>query len=200
MLVAALLAPPAAAPQASRPQPQPAADQPAERLARPGLPNLGRVTPALLRGAQPTAAGFDELRKLGVEVVVDLNTSRKHIKKERALVETRGMLYVSLPWSAFSHPEDAQVSAFLRLVRRQPAPKVFVHCKHGADRTGTFIALYRIAEHGWTPQQALEEMESFHFHGRLYGHLKRYIRAFPARAAAEPSLTGRPAAETTGRQ
>lgn len=174
----------------------PATSQPpaaAERLTVPGLPNLGRVSPNLYRGAQPKAAGYDQLQRLGVGIVVDFNTGRQHIARESAAVEARGMRYLSIPWSASARPSDAQVAEFFRLLRENDGRKIFVHCKHGADRTGTMIALYRISEESWTPQQALDEMEAFHFHGFLYRHLKRYVREFPARAASQPLLTARPA-------
>jgi hypothetical protein len=35
---------------------------------------------------------------------------------------------------------------------------VLVHCHHGADRTGTMCALYRIAIQGWTKEDAIQEM------------------------------------------
>ena len=37
---------------------------------------------------------------------------------------------------------------------------VFVHCKRGADRTGTVIACYRIAHDGWKRELALKEAKS----------------------------------------
>jgi len=36
--------------------------------------------------------------------------------------------------------------------------KVFVHCRFGDDRTGVFVAAYRMAFDGWPAQQAMEEM------------------------------------------
>lgn len=38
----------------------------------------------------------------------------------------------------------------------------YVHCKHGKDRTGMFVAKYRV-ENGWDPQKALDEAVSFGF-------------------------------------
>src|ERR1700752_2274371 len=37
-----------------------------------GIPHFGQVTPNLYRGAQPSAEGIAELKKMGVEVVVNL--------------------------------------------------------------------------------------------------------------------------------
>lgn len=157
------------------------APQFAEKLERPGLPNLGRINGKLYRGGQPEPAGYDHLSELGIELVIDLNTSRKGIARERAAVESRGMRYVSLPWSSRSRPSDEQVKEFLRLIGEEH--KTFVHCRHGSDRTGVMIALHRILREGWTPERALEEMNYFGFHGFWYGHLKQYVRETSARLA-----------------
>jgi protein tyrosine/serine phosphatase len=179
--------------------PSPAAEAAAAvKLKEPGLPNLGRVNQRLYRGGQPEAKGFDALRRLGVEIVVDLNTSQDAIRRERAEVESRGMRYLSIPWSARSLPSKEQVEEFLRLTRDHPRTRIFVHCHHGADRTGVMVAAYRMAFEGWTPEQALAEMERFKFHGFWYRHLKQYVRDFPALLRSDPefisalSLASRP--------
>jgi len=43
----------------------------AVKLDRPGLPNLFKVNARLYRGAQPTAEGIKELKKLGVKTLRD---------------------------------------------------------------------------------------------------------------------------------
>lgn len=175
----------------------------AVKLKQHGLPNFGRVNERLYRGGQPEPEGLDALRTLGVEIVVNLNTSQEGIQQERAAVEARGMRYLSLPWSARSLPQRSQVEEFLRLLRAEPQTTVFVHCRHGADRTGVMVAAYRMAFQGWTPDQALAEMERFKFHGFWYRHLKHYVRDFPALLRSDPALTSapdsRPPAELGGR-
>jgi protein tyrosine/serine phosphatase len=41
------------------------------------------------------------------------------------------------------------------------AGAVFVHCRRGADRTGTAIAVYRISHDHWDNKQALHEAKDF---------------------------------------
>jgi tyrosine-protein phosphatase SIW14 len=65
---------------------------------------------------------------------------------------------------------------------------MFVHCWLGGDRSGVFIAAYRIAFNAWTPEQAIEEMKSFHFKAFWHPAMKAYIRDFPARLAHSPAL------------
>ena len=47
------------------------------------------------------------------------------------------------------------------LLNDNSAWPVFVHCRRGADRTGTAIACYRIEHDHWTNQQALAEAKTF---------------------------------------
>jgi len=119
-----------------------------------GLPNFGQVTSNLFRGAQPEADGYKTLRTMGIAIVVDMSGS----KTEQRAVEKLGMQYVSLPWDAHS-PSNEILARFLRVVRDNPDKKIFVHCHIGVDRTGMAIASYRMADEGWSADEAMREMQ-----------------------------------------
>ena len=53
---------------------------------------------------------------------------------------------------------------------------VFIHCKHGADRTGTMVAFYRLVFEGWSKAEALREMREggFGFH-KIWQNLLDFI-------------------------
>jgi len=152
------------------------------------LPNFGQVTPTLYRGGQPRREGYAELQKLGVTTVVNLRNDEDEVSEEKKRVEALGMRFVSLPWSGWDRPDNKQVAEFLRLLRANPGQKVFVHCRRGAERTGVMVAAYRIAAQGWTPGQALEEMEEFKFRGLWFGHLKRYVLRLPELLGSDPDF------------
>jgi len=159
---------------------------PAQELKREGLPNLGRISDRLYRSGQPAAAGFDAIKELGVSIVVNLRDDSE--KGEQQQVESRGIRYVHIPWRGTAQADNRQVAQFLQLLRDNPDKKVLVHCRRGAERTGVMVAAYRISEHGWTPEQALDEMEEFKFLGFWFRHLKKYVRDFPAQLASDPAL------------
>lgn len=167
-------------------QPAAAAKAPAEKLQREGLPNLGRVHQRLYRSGQPKGQGFDALQELGVTLVVNLRDDPE--KNEKQQVESRGMRYVHIPWRGTAPADNRQVAQFLQLLRDNPDERILVHCRRGAERTGVMVAAYRISEDGWTPEQALEEMEEFKFLGFWFRHLKKYVRNFPAQLAGDPIL------------
>jgi protein tyrosine/serine phosphatase len=59
-----------------------------------------------------------------------------------------------------SAPSPQNVAKVLALFNDASAGPVFVHCRRGADRTGTVIACYRISHDGWENHKALQEAKS----------------------------------------
>ncbi len=125
----------------------------AEKMQKDGVPNLHRVTDTLYRGAQPDEQGFRELRKMGVRTVVSLRS----FHSDRKLIGSTRLAYEHIYMKAW-HPEDEEVVRFLQIVTDPARQPVFVHCQHGADRTGTMCVIYRVAVCGWTKEAALKEM------------------------------------------
>lgn len=183
---------------ASAPPPmaQPAYGQ---KLHMAGIPNAGKITDALYRGAQPKEVGLSELKLLGITTIVDLRgEDRDKIAWERKHAESLGMRFVHIPVSGWSPPSDEQIVQFLSLFRGQPGQRVFVHCRFGDDRTGVFTAAYRMAIEKWPPEQAMQEMYFFGFNGFWHPSMKSYIRNFPTRLNSSPALT--PLRPTTAQQ
>jgi uncharacterized protein (TIGR01244 family) len=122
-----------------------------------GVTNFHQINEHVYRGAQPTDLGFQSLAKLGVKTVIDLREADDRSAHERNSVEAAGMRYVSIPFRGMSAPSPADVAKVLALFDDASAGPVFVHCRRGADRTGTVVACYRISHDGWNNQQALQE-------------------------------------------
>jgi tyrosine-protein phosphatase SIW14 len=146
-----------------------------------GLPNFGEVAHNLFRGGQPGVDGLEHLKKMGVSIVVDMRSGPND--NEKRAVNKLGMQYVSIPWHC-PFPSDEQFAKFLKVIENNPDKKVFVHCRLGDDRTGMAVAAYRMAEQGWTADQALDEMEKFGFdwrHHMICPTLQSYEKSFPKR-------------------
>jgi tyrosine-protein phosphatase SIW14 len=160
-----------------------------EKLQTKGIRNAGRISEFLFRGAQPKDAGFSELKKLGVTTIVDLRgEDRQEIDWEQSEANALGMRFVHIPVSGWSPPTDQQVVQFLSLFRDSSKPKVFVHCLFGDDRTGVFVATYRMAFEKWSPEQAIKEMYFFGFNGFWHPAMKAFIRNFPANLQSNPAF------------
>lgn len=155
-----------------------------------GIPNVGQVTPNLFRGAQPSNEGIAALKKMGVEIVVDLRGERS--AKEESAVTKMGMQYVSIP-SHCSFPRDEPFARFLKVIEENPGKRIFVHCRLGDDRTGMAVAAYRMADEGWSADEAMKEMQAFGFstiHHAMCPGLKEYEEKFPERLKKNPAFRG----------
>lgn len=157
--------------------PHPAASHvPARKITVVGIPNFGEVTPYLFRGGQPKLAGYEHLKQMGIDIVVDVRLSGKGNEKKD--VNKAGMQFVSLKWHCM-FPHDEVFAKFLALLRDNPDKKIFVHCRYGDDRTGMMVAAFRMANQGWTPEEARKEMEKFGFHRLVCPRLGPYEKYFP---------------------
>lgn len=154
--------------------PRPTGERPpkwAQPIRMDGVPNLHKVSDVLYRSAQPTDEGMRNLKKMGVETIVNLRS----FHSDRDEIGDTGLAYEHIYMKAW-HPEDKELVRFLQIVSNPKRTPVLVHCLHGADRTGTMCALYRIVTQGWPKEDALKEMTEggYGFHG-VFENLLEYV-------------------------
>ncbi len=160
-----------------------------EKLHIAGIHNAGRIDAVLYRGAQPKEQGLEELKSLGITTIVDLRGKEGgKVAWEREQAKALGIRFVHIPVSGWSPPSDDQVAQFLELFRDDPKQKVFVHCRFGDDRTGVFVATYRMVVDKWSSEQAMGEMYFFGFNGFWHPSMKKFIREFPEHLRSAAAL------------
>jgi tyrosine-protein phosphatase SIW14 len=161
----------------------------AQKIAIPGVSNAGKVSDSLFRGAQPHLSDLVELKKIGVTTIVDLRAESRQLRdREQQQAEALGIHFVSLPVGGFSNPTSAQLAEFFELLRSSPSQKIFVHCEFGEDRTGVFIAAYRIAFDRWSADQAVTEMIAFGFNRPWHSSMESFVRSLPDTLRSDPVL------------
>jgi tyrosine-protein phosphatase SIW14 len=154
----------------------------AARAAREGaaegdIARFSILADGLYRGGQPTAQGFQFLKEKGIKTIINL---RAEDNTESEIVQTLGMHYVQipvdevLPWSQLP---PASIAKYFELINNPANYPIFFHCKRGADRTGAFAALYRIAIQGWNATKAYEEAREIGMRW-YFGGLKMQIYQF----------------------
>lgn len=155
--------------------------------AAPAIKRFAQVDARLYRGGQPDEQGFRALRDLGVRTVINL----RERDDERKLVEGLGMSYVHIPveMHAFGRSGDVPAEAVARFFQVVDDPSngpVFVHCRRGADRTGTFVAMYRITRQQWAPGKAYDEAREI---GMRWWHypVKRQLDALALPPPSQPT-------------
>ena len=144
-----------------------------------GIRNFGKISDQLYRGGQPNTAGIEQLKKLGITTIVDLR--REDVAgrdREKREAEAAGIRFVNIPVGGWNAPADDQVAEFLSIFA-DPKQKVFVHCHFGEDRTGVFVAAYRMETQQWSVSQAIQEMHFFGFNAFWHHAMTAFVMQFP---------------------
>jgi protein tyrosine/serine phosphatase len=180
--------------------PSPAGTRPAHwatPVAAAGVPNLYRVNASLYRSAQPTRDGIasidEDARLVDGDLPIKTILSLRTLRGDAGIDDgSSALTFVRIPAQSW-HPEDEDVVRFLRIVTDPALQPVLVHCRRGADRTGTMVAIYRVVVEGWTKVDAISEMTQggYGFHP-VWQNLIRYIEdldvdAIRAQVAADRS-------------
>lgn len=160
-----------------------------EKIHVTGVPNAGKISEHLYRGAQPKPGSLEQLQKLGITTIVDLRSEKLAVRdREQEEAEALGIHFVSIPVGEWSAPSSDQVALFLSLFGENSKETVFVHCHYGDDRTGVFVATYRMGIQKWPVEQALNEMYFFGFNGFWHPEMISFVREFPSLLTSDPAL------------
>ena len=152
------------------------------------LPNFHRVNAHLYRGGQPQAGGLARLAAMGVKTILNLRDDDGRAQEEGREAAALGLRYFNVPISRAGRPSRERIEELMALVDAPENGPVFVHCKRGADRTGAFVAAYRITHDGWTAERALAEAE--HYGMGFWQHGKKdFINDFYRDQAAHAHQT-----------
>jgi len=143
----------------------------AQPIALKGAPNLHKISSKLYRSAQPRAEGMRNLKQMGIKTIINLRA----FHSDRDEIGDTGLGYEHIYMKTW-HPEKEDVVRFLKIVTDPARAPVLVHCQHGADRTGTMSAIYRVVVDGWTKEEAVREMTQggFNFH-EVWSNLPPWI-------------------------
>lgn len=130
------------------------------------LDRFDKVSGEIYRGGAPDSSDLTMLSDIfNIKTVLSLDGNIAFAIAPK--VKELGMKHIVIP---ISGPSSISLMKYLQqsivsiLNRNQP---VYVHCRHGSDRTGMAIALYRINHDSWDPEQALKEAEKYGFGNKL---------------------------------
>ncbi|CAN5400848.1 hypothetical protein BH20ACI1_BH20ACI1_02690 [soil metagenome] len=141
------------------------------------LPNFSQVNENLYRGAQPTENGVKELAKLGVKTIINLRGEDKNSLREKEWAQNAGVKFIAVDLKNWFRPKTKDIEQIIKYIDAPENQPVFVHCRRGADRTGTVVAVYRISHDDWTTKQAIDEAKKFDF-GWWQFWMKDYINDY----------------------
>ncbi len=144
----------------------------------PHIPNLRKVHDWLFRGGQITPESIHTLKDLNVKTVICLRSTGKDVEAERLFVEGAGFNFISFPMTYLWWPDKEKVDEFFQIIENESHRPIYLHCKHGCDRTGMMVAFWRIAKDKWTFSSAYEEMKAAGYHRFKMRHFKWAVKHF----------------------
>jgi len=121
------------------------------------------------------------LSELKVRTIVSFRWSSGVIVQERLETEAFGINYVSIPLNYWTYPSVKAVDQFFSIVDDEEKHPVYLHCKHGSDRAGLLVAIYRMAREGWSADEAYREMKECGFHLIRMYHFKFAVYLFESK-------------------
>ena len=128
-----------------------------DKIQNENLPNFHQVNENLFRGGEPSPEGIRQLAVLGIKTIISFRDQSEKVRREKRLAEENGLRFINLHLSNWFASKDEEIHAIIEIIRDPAHHPVFIHCKRGADRTGTVVAVYRMMFDGWTDKQANRE-------------------------------------------
>ncbi|MDP1813866.1 MAG: tyrosine-protein phosphatase [Leadbetterella sp.] len=144
-----------------------------EKIKSENFTNFYKVSDSLFRSEQPKNRSKEELQRLGIQSILNLRDDLS----DSSLIETNEFYLYNVKMKA-NNIQRQEIDEVLQIIKIAPKP-LLIHCKHGSDRTGVVVAIYRIREQNWTKQMAIFEMKKggFGFHDK-YLNIPKFIKSF----------------------
>lgn len=109
------------------------------------------------------------LKSKGVTTVIDLENTWWIQKRYKRLLKEANLKRLHIPMHAFKVP-NAEEWKEIKEALKDP---VYIHCKWGADRTGSVIGRYLVEEKGYSSPEAYKAVISGGSHAGYIGGLKQ---------------------------
>ena len=135
------------------------------------IPNFYKVSDSLFRSAQPNSKALETMQQNGILSVLNFRS----VAGNRKFGKSEHISFNQIRINTWRISEADMLESF-KLYQQLKKP-VLVHCKHGADRTGAFVAFYRIIYQGWTKEATISELRygGFGFHERYFQNIINLI-------------------------
>lgn len=134
------------------------------------ITNFHYVDETLMRGAKPTQAQLQELKDNGVKTIISFctnynqqNPKTKVFPDEANWANKLGIDFYWMPFRSAENPLKQDIDTFFKVTdeARQNGERVFIHCRHGADRTGVFSAMYRLRNQNIKLSDVIRELMKY---------------------------------------
>jgi len=117
--------------------------------------SIVKVGEGIYRG--PRLGDLTELQSLKIRTILNLENDAGAVQRESETAKQLGITIIHIPMSNIFRPGRADLLRAEKILEDEKCYPIYVHCKHGRDRTGFVIAAYEMVHHGWTLEDAYKE-------------------------------------------
>lgn len=115
-----------------------------------------QLSPVLYKGPEPNLALMKKLKQMGVKTIVSARLNPKERKAEQA--RKLGLNWIHLKTGLFYAPREPEINEFLAIVDNPKNHPIYLTCSLGADRTGFYKGIYRMARQDWPLDKTVGEL------------------------------------------
>ena len=133
--------------------------------------NFHKVSQTLYRSAQPNKKEMQQLKNYGINTIINLRNSLS----DKQEVKNSGLKLIEIPIKTKKISYEDMVDAMIAF-RDAPKP-VLVHCRRGSDRTGCFVACYRMLFEDVSREEAKKELldEDLGYYQNLFPNIAAFV-------------------------
>lgn len=133
--------------------------------------NFHKVSKTLYRSAQPNEKEMKELQAFGVKSILNL----RNIISDKQETKKTSLNLIEIPIRTKKITYQNMVNA-LKAYNSAPKP-VLIHCRRGSDRTGCFVACYRMIFEDVSREDAKKELlnEDLGYYQNLFPNIAEFI-------------------------
>lgn len=145
----------------------------AQKVSLNGFDNLYKIDEVLYRSEQPNSAGMTLLDSMGIKTIVNV----RNIKTDDHEAKKTGLKLIHIPINTWTISYE-EVVITMKAIMNAKTP-MLIHCKHGSDRTGCIVAVYRMVKCGWSKEEAIREFRTggFGFHEKCFPNILKLLNS-----------------------
>ncbi|MEN9919382.1 MAG: hypothetical protein RL662_1818 [Bacteroidota bacterium] len=134
------------------------------------MDNMYLIDDGVYRSEQPSAKDFNVLKDFGILEV--LNLRNYHNDEDEASGTNMTLHHVRM---AAHRIITKNIIKSLQIIKNRKG-SILIHCRHGSDRTGVVVAMYRIVFQNWSKEDAIDELKNGEYgYHRIYINIIRFI-------------------------
>jgi len=120
------------------------------KIETPLFKNLHQINDSIFRGDQPDSLDIRLLNNLGIKSLLNL---RRYHNDTLFLGNNTSLHLYHVKMNAYCF-NNKKIIESLKIIKNAPKP-ILIHYKHGSDRTGVIVAMYRIIFENYSKKKRL---------------------------------------------